>query len=299
VSLVDDARQYFPGMTGLDGIAAAERGTPLAQSFCQHVVAAGASLVVVDAAARPLVRESAARTQLGVVAYAGVPLTTAAGETLGAVCAIDHAPRAWTDDDVEALRDLALSAMSEIELRTALRALAERQALLEAAQARLVEQATHDELPGLLNRRGFLEQARRPLAVATRAGTPCFLVNVDLDGFKSINDSLGHEVGDVALVEMAAVLQRTFRMGDLVARIGGDEFVMLAANGGVESATVACERLRRALDERNGRPDRSYVLAASVGMVVGDPAAPTTLSELLHAADQAMFADKRQRRAPT
>ncbi len=121
VSLVDDRGQHFPGLAGLGGSAGDERGTPLSHSFCQHVVTRDCALVVEDAAHSALVRDNLARRDLGVVAYAGVPLRNAAGQTLGAFCAIDTTPRAWTGQDLTLLENLAAAAMAEISARSAVR----------------------------------------------------------------------------------------------------------------------------------------------------------------------------------
>ncbi|MDF1504261.1 EAL domain-containing protein [Roseisolibacter sp. H3M3-2] len=115
VTLVDDRRQHFAGMAGVRGWAAEGRGTPLSHSICQHVAATGAPLVVERTAEHPLLAGSPAVDELEVAAYAGVPLTTAAGETLGALCAMDVAPRVWTAHEVEGLRELARMAMAELE----------------------------------------------------------------------------------------------------------------------------------------------------------------------------------------
>jgi diguanylate cyclase (GGDEF)-like protein len=297
VSLVDDRRQHFAGLAGLGGWAGEERGTPLSHSFCQHVVASDATLLVGDASAHPLVRENLAFTELGVMAYAGVPLRTAEGETLGALCAIDTAPCRWRPEHVAVLEDLAAAAMAEIELRSTSHALVATQDRLLAAHERLREQSVRDELTGLLNRRGFGEQARQHLALAQRTNAPFLVVAMDLDGFKAINDTLGHDAGDEALVEMAVVLTQTCRASDAVARMGGDEFVALLTNAGAAEAELARARLRAAVAARNAMPDRDYALATSIGIAAWQPDAPTPLAALLRDADQAMYEDKRARRA--
>jgi PAS domain S-box-containing protein len=119
VSLVDEERQFFKSHVGLPEPLASERQTPLAHSFCQYVVDAQAPYVVEDARLDPVVSGSAATLELGVIAYAGVPLTTSDGQTLGSFCAIDSKPRRWTDEEVSVLRDLADSVVTEIELRLA------------------------------------------------------------------------------------------------------------------------------------------------------------------------------------
>lgn len=117
VSLVAADRQWLKSAVGLPEPWASQRQTPLFHSFCQHVVASGEPLVIPDARDHPLVCDNRAVSELGVVAYAGVPLVTSDGLTLGAFCAIDGQPRAWTKQQIEILRDLAAVAMTEIELR--------------------------------------------------------------------------------------------------------------------------------------------------------------------------------------
>jgi len=119
VSFVDDVRQYFPGAAGLDAPWSETRQLPLSHAFCLLVVAHGAPLVVADARTDVRLAENPAVEDLGVVAYAGVPLTDDAGRVLGALCAIDHRPRQWTDREIALLRDLAAACGSEIRLRIA------------------------------------------------------------------------------------------------------------------------------------------------------------------------------------
>jgi len=117
ISLVCDDRQVFAGCVGLHEPWATRRGTPLSHSFCQHVVRSGAALVVPDARGDSRVRDNRAIDDLGVVAYAGVPLVTPEGHVLGTLCAIDHAPRAWSGAEVDLLTELAQPVVSELQLR--------------------------------------------------------------------------------------------------------------------------------------------------------------------------------------
>jgi signal transduction histidine kinase len=143
VSLVDADRQFFKSAFGLPEPWATRRETPLSHSFCQHVVATGAPLAVEDARQHPLLRDNLAVAELGAVAYLGIPLAAADGHVLGSLCAIDTAPRAWTAEDTETLRDMAALATSEISLRhfaVELEAkLREEAAVRAAAQARLAQ----------------------------------------------------------------------------------------------------------------------------------------------------------------
>jgi signal transduction histidine kinase len=135
VTLVDQDRQFFKSCVGLPPPWCDVRQTPLTHSFCMHVVASCAPLVIEDARLHPVLRENLAIDQLGVVAYAGVPLITSEGEAIGTFCTIDTQPRVWTEDDLALLQDLATSVMTEIELR-ANHALAAQALEAEAARQR-------------------------------------------------------------------------------------------------------------------------------------------------------------------
>jgi GAF domain-containing protein len=117
VSLVDADRQFFAGQRGLAEPWAGLRQTPLSHSFCRHVVAGDAPLVVADARGHPLVCDSPAVAELGVAAYLGAPLRAPGGLVLGSLCVIDTAPRAWAEEDVAIVRDLAEAAATEVALR--------------------------------------------------------------------------------------------------------------------------------------------------------------------------------------
>ncbi len=121
VALVDADRQFFAAQVGLPEPWVSQRQTPLSHSVCQHVVASGAPLVVADAREHPLLRDNRAIPDLGVVAYAGVPLVDAAGQALGSFCAIDGVPRAWTAAELALLRDLADLAQDALAHRALVR----------------------------------------------------------------------------------------------------------------------------------------------------------------------------------
>ncbi|MBU2670374.1 SpoIIE family protein phosphatase [Actinoplanes bogorensis] len=121
VSLVDDERQVFPGAFGLGEPWFGRRQTPLSHSFCQHVVTTAAPLVISDARTDPRVAGNLAITDLSVVGYAGMPLTDADGFVLGSLCAIDTAPREWTEAELALLADLAAACSDSLRLRIATR----------------------------------------------------------------------------------------------------------------------------------------------------------------------------------
>ncbi|MEA2312114.1 MAG: hypothetical protein QOE28_2082 [Solirubrobacteraceae bacterium] len=119
VSLVDSDRQFFKSCLGLPEPWATRRGTPLSHSFCQHAVASREPLLVDDSREHPLLRDNPAIRDIGVIAYAGIPLIDADGHALGTLCVIDSSPRHWTSHQVQLLSDLAASVVTEIALARA------------------------------------------------------------------------------------------------------------------------------------------------------------------------------------
>lgn len=135
VSLVDEDRQFFKSCLGLPEPWSSARETPLSHSFCQHTVATAEPLVINDARRDPRVSENLAIRDLSVIAYAGIPLVTDDGFTLGSLCAIDTQPRDWTTDEISILSDLAASVMTEIRLRTDIVEDHRREAALQTSYA--------------------------------------------------------------------------------------------------------------------------------------------------------------------
>lgn len=136
LSLVDGERQFFKAQTGLPEPTATARETPLTHSFCQHVVANDAPLVVRDARTDPLAQNNLAIRDLGVIAYLGVPVRAPDGHVLGSLCAIQSEPRDWTDADREMLEDVAAGVEAEIGLRAELARSAAAEAQVTAAEER-------------------------------------------------------------------------------------------------------------------------------------------------------------------
>lgn len=148
VSLVDEDRQFFKSCVGLPEPLASQRETPLSHSFCQHVVTAAGPLIIADAREHPLVWDNGATKEIGVVAYAGIPLI-ANGQVLGSFCAIDTQPRSWTDEEIGILTDLAAAVNAELELRVASQAVA-RQAQEMATLLESIRQS-HALLDAVVN----------------------------------------------------------------------------------------------------------------------------------------------------
>ncbi|MGE0679380.1 MAG: diguanylate cyclase [Candidatus Binatia bacterium] len=154
-----------------------------------------------------------------------------------------------------------------------------------------------DPLTGLYNRRGFLPLAEQQLKVATRANREGLMVCADLDGLKQINDTFGHEAGDLALSGAAEVLKKTFRISDIIARLGGDEFAVFAVEATQHSAETLLSRLQHHLNDYNARHSHPFILSLSTGTAVARSTSTASVEELMAAADQALYVQKRARKA--
>lgn len=152
-----------------------------------------------------------------------------------------------------------------------------------------------DELTGLLNRRGFLSLAPKHVKIAERANWELLVFFIDLDELKAINDNYGHPEGDKALRTVATVLRETFRTSDVVARIGGDEFIVLAINASDASIDTITARLQENV-ERCNHNGTQYRVSISYGVARFSPQEQATLHEMIAQADRALYANKVSKR---
>jgi diguanylate cyclase (GGDEF)-like protein/PAS domain S-box-containing protein len=155
--------------------------------------------------------------------------------------------------------------------------------------------AVEDPLTHVNNRRGFVHLADQQIRFAHRTKSSLLLFFVDVDNMKWINDNLGHKEGDLALIETANVLREVFRESDIIGRMGGDEFAVLAIEARESKAVPIVDRLRERVEARNSQPDRSHELSVSIGIAAYDPEAPIPLDELIARADSLMYEDKRKK----
>ena len=150
-----------------------------------------------------------------------------------------------------------------------------------------------DPLTELYNRRGFITLGEQQLKAAHRAKRPMLLVFVDVDELKWINDKLGHDQGDRALIDTANILRLTFRESDIIARIGGDEFAVLAIDAADMNPELFSNRIGQDIHEFNRRESRPYRLAVSHGAALYDPESQLSLEQLISAADELMYVQKK------
>jgi diguanylate cyclase (GGDEF)-like protein len=178
-----------------------------------------------------------------------------------------------------------------VELQTKLN---DRVQQLERAEAELRSLSLTDDLTGLHNRRGFFVHAEQQLKDFRRKKRDLVVFYADMDGLKQINDTLGHAQGSRAIVEVAELLKRTFRESDVIARVGGDEFIVLAADVTLELAELMNSRLVENLRMWNDKNSFDYKLSLSVGIKQMDPNR-LTLQETIAQADSQMYEDKKHK----
>lgn len=212
----------------------------------------------------------------------------------------------WADEHVatpeeltllQALADATSIAMENIAVYNQLeQRVADRTAALEQANSEILALAVTDPLTGLLNRRGFFDEAERRVKEARENGHDCLVVYIDIDGLKAVNDRLGHRAGDEMIVAVSRTLQTVVRSDDLLARLGGDEFCALISPSPRDEGIIV-ERLTRRFDELNEADDHTFELAASVGVTRITELPVALIDELVRSSDERMYADKRARNA--
>jgi diguanylate cyclase (GGDEF)-like protein len=152
-----------------------------------------------------------------------------------------------------------------------------------------------DELTGLYNRRRFFVLTEQYLKLSVRTKKRLLLLFIDMDNLKWINDHHGHNEGDQALIDLANIFRKTFRESDIIARIGGDEFVVLSESID-ESGEILITRLHENLKDYNDKKSGRYPLSISIGTAQFDPEYPISIDELLSKADASMYGEKRTKR---
>ena len=187
--------------------------------------------------------------------------------------------------------EISISSVDGGGLVQVVRDITERKKLEET----LRNSSLKDDLTGLFNRRGLLKQAAPYFDFARRQKEKLLLLFIDLDGMKKINDEFGHNEGDNALINTAAILNRSFRSSDIIARLGGDEFTVLVTDLNADKEE-AITRLNENLKAYNASETRSHKLAFSIGVATLEPERMTCFEELLEQADQAMYEQKRMKR---
>tara|TARA_Y100001956_G_C4128832_1_gene192179 strand:- start:6983 stop:7942 length:960 start_codon:yes stop_codon:yes gene_type:complete len=268
VSLVDVNRQWFKSCFGL-GVTE----TPRNISFCGHAILGDEPFIIPDAKLDPrFLGNPLVEDEPYIRFYAGIPLVHHDNTKMGTLCVIDTKPRELTEHEIQDLVDLAKMAEQELSNNLA---------------------ATLDSLTQISNRRGFEELAKKSIDYCAFSKLSISVAYFDLNDFKYVNDNYGHHVGDEVLQAFARLLKGSFRDSDVLARIGGDEFIVLMSGTSETVANIALERFRRAVDAYNVSNNKEYQIHFSVGVASAKVAHGVELSSLIELADQRMYQAKK------
>lgn len=231
-----------------------------------------------DVARDPRIHNREWAAGLGLVSFAGFRLLSPQDKPIGVLALFSKRPIVSVEEGL--LANLA-SYVSQVILS-------------EQAREELHNLSIVDELTGLYNRRGFSMLATQQLKLARRQKKHLFLLYVDLDDLKRINDSLGHQEGDAAITAVARILKKSFRKSDIIGRQGGDEFTVLMIDT-TEEIDKRQHQLQQNLADYNRSEAGRCQLSLSVGVAHFDPGAPCSLTELIARADRHMYKEKRKK----
>jgi diguanylate cyclase (GGDEF)-like protein len=283
--LGDDRRSFYAGPMRRDWFSH-DPGALIRSGLMQRTLDSGGMLslddlgVVDDATLRSMAGE------LNIASIASATFAKTDGSIGGMICVLDGAPRSWTPEDVATIAEFGNLAGTELQLR---QLLAER----ELREQRLRDESVHDPLTGLPNRTLFMRRLSDATHRARRGQDSLFAVLfLDVDGFKLVNDSMGHHVGDEMLVNIARRLEGCVRGGDIVARLGGDEFaILLERIIDVRDAAMVAERVQEALQAPLSIGGYEHATSASIGVALST--GTTEQPEyVLRSADTAMYRAK-------
>lgn len=267
VSVIDAHRQWFKSSEGL-GISEIARS----DTMCDYTIREAKPLVVTDTLldAR-FSKHPAVVGEPHVRFYAGVPLRTRDGQTIGTMCAVDFEPRQFGRDQVEILTDLARVAMAEFELR---------------------QLVAVDGLTGILSRRAFKDESAKALALARRHELDVSCITFDLDHLKLINEHHGQAAGDLVLAGVARACRQILRRTDHFGRLGGEEFAVFLPHTDKQGALDVAQKLRTAVESLALDVGNATLrVTASFGIATLD-AETEDLDALLSRADSALYEAK-------
>jgi diguanylate cyclase (GGDEF)-like protein len=265
VSLIDNERQWFKAFRGLS-----VDQTPRDIAFCDHAIRAEEPFIIEDAALDPrFANNPLVLCEPFIRAYLGIPLKMPDGYVVGTLCAIYQEPKAFSEHEIVILQSFANLVISELELRTI---------------------AFTDGLTNLLSRTAWRDRVAAEIDRAKRHGTSLSVLMIDLDHFKKINDTYGHDVGDIVLRKTAEIINSVLRNHDLVGRLGGEEFAVCVINAPEQAGLAVAERIRSQVESLAFPDHAGLSCSASIGVAVFAPG--SDVHELLKRADLALYEAK-------
>ncbi len=282
VDIVADKLVWIKSAQGLDAV-----GPPRATSYCQYTIQREELCLIQDARKDPRVRDLGSPYRF----YAGVPLYYD-GEPVGVFCIADHKPRTLSDEEMQEL--FTLAELAERELQVAALSQAQIEYATEADE--LEAKAMIDPLTRAWTRAAIDEIAARELQRGMHMQTPTGLLMVDVDHFKKVNDTIGHQGGDEVLRVVPARLRGAVRIQDAVGRYGGEEFLIVLPNCGDDELGAVAERVRLRVQEQSvWFEDKELQITVSIGGTVSRDGGHF-VGLLVKAADDALYKAKREGR---
>ncbi len=288
VAFIDESRKWHKAKFGLD-----KDYVPRDFSICSHTICGSEMLIVEDTHQHDVFKH------IGIVNnppfvrfYAGVPLINSNGYALGTLCVVDTKPNSLNDEQVHALQALARQTIALLELRKSLLISQQLQQQVRLHNSKLESLSQTDELTKLYNRRVLDRELSRELKRSQRYGGEFSLLMIDIDNFKKLNDTYGHSVGDVALINIAQLLIRESRDTDFCIRFGGDEFIILMSNTSAQQAENIANRIRTSVDDC---AEHLSFLTLSIGIAHVDNF-NVTERLIIELADKGLYQAKREGR---
>ena len=290
ITLVDKDRQWFKSALGLVG----KCEDPREVSFCSYAIESDDEIFVIeDASLDPRFQNNPLVTGPPFIRfYAGKPIRYD-GQRVGTLCVIDHKSRKFDPKHSQDLEDLALGVESEIDSDR----LSEAQLELMSEVDRLREMALVDPLTRTWNRAGIQEVFSRESSLAEREKQPLGVIMCDIDHFKSVNDTYGHDAGDAVLKRVADRIRLTVRPYDSIGRMGGEEFLVILPKSHGPTVKAVAERIRQSVEripiELPDNDPLRVTLSLGTSHAIYRPGFQPDLEVLMKAADQALYEAKR------
>lgn len=270
VTLIDAHRQWYKAAIGMTNTEQS-----LDSAFCRFTLAEGGPVIVNDATEDA--RFSDHEKVVGephIRFYAGVPIITAKGLIVGSLCAIDTQKREFGPREIAILEHLASLVMHGLELR---------------------QEAVTDVLTGASSRRSFKQEAGKHIALAHRNNFPLSCLSIDIDHFKTVNDTYGHASGDQVLCGVVGALKQNLRQSDLIGRLGGEEFAIMLPQTEEATAVEVAEKLRKAIKALRF-PGSNPPITVTTSFGVASLGKGDDIDSLIARSDQALYSAKRSGR---
>lgn len=288
ITLIDSNRAFYVARDGL-----VDRSGPRKASQCNRVVDNKDPLVIKDLsleAQSDVYKNLVERLDLHF--YAGVPILSPDGYAVGALCVMDHIPRRFSRRELESLVDFASIVEDEMQFKRT--DVVNRELVSQVERLRF--RAFVDPLTNVWNRGAIFDVLHRELERSRRSEQALSVCMLDLDRFKSVNDTYGHQAGDEVLQETCVRVRSAVRPYDSIGRYGGEEFLIVYPETNLKQATSQAERVRKAVGEREFQLPGGQSKTITVSLGVAELQADEDIKSVIARADAALYQAKNEGR---